>query len=175
MHSFASKRSWITAVVPSRALRTRIANPAMWKRGSTHSQRSPGSVPIPAQAAAAAASWLPAVSSTGFGSPVVPEVNSTVWTAEGSSSVRSSGSASSPSSGESITVSAPARWACRRCSASGRRVFTGTSAAPRRGTAWSSTAKSSPGGSVVATRSPSPTPSAARRRAVASASESSWE
>ena len=30
------------------------------------------------RAAAAAASWLPTVSSTGFGSPVVPDVNSTV-------------------------------------------------------------------------------------------------
>ena len=92
----------------ARALRTRIASPAMWNSGSTHSQRSSGSVPIPAADAAAAASWLPTVSSTGLGSPVVPDVNSTVCTAAGSSSVRSSVSASKPSSGASTTVSAPA-------------------------------------------------------------------
>ena len=60
-----------------------------------------------------------------------------------------------------------------RCSASGRRVLSGTSAAPMRGAACISTAKSRPGARVVATRSPSPTPSAESRRAAVSASASS--
>jgi hypothetical protein len=150
-----------------------MLRPAMWNSGSGESQRSPGSTPSTAADPAAAASRLSTVSSTGLGSPSVPEVKTMLWTATGSSSRRGSTAASMPSSGRSTTTSAPTAAAWARCWSTVRRVFSGTSAAPTLGAAWSRTANAVDGGSVVVTRPPCPTPSAASCRAATSDRSSS--
>ena len=84
----------------------------MWCSGSTHSQRSSGATPRFQAEAMALAPWFDGVSTTGFGSPIVPDVNNTV----------------SPS--PAPTSPATARKA--ETSTSGNRGSTGTSTAPAR-------------------------------------------
>ncbi len=106
----ASKRSWRTAVVWLIAQRTSTPRPPTWWSGSGQSQRSPGSTPRASAEAAALAAWLPKVSSTGLGSPVVPEVWMTVKTASGSWEVRSGTSAwLGPTAGWGGWASSPPR------------------------------------------------------------------
>ena len=126
----ASKRSWSTAVVWLTAQRTSTPSPPTWWSGSGQSQRSSGSTPRAPADAAALAAWLPKVSSTGLGAPVVPEVWMMLWTVDGWWTVRI---------GTSPRLGRTAGWG-------GWAGATGTNTAPRRGTACRSSAKAMPGG-----------------------------
>src|SRR2546423_6272694 len=135
-----------------------MASPPTWLSGSADSQRSPGSTPSATPDPSALHSQLPKVSSTSLGVPVEPLVYMTAATAS-RSWVSSSGASASDGCGSSVRPSgAP-----------------GTTGQPRRHAACSATAKSSPGGSAIPTRSPGATPSRYSARATRSARSASSE
>src|SRR5439155_8157013 len=104
---------------------------------------------------------------TGLGTPVEPLVWMTAAGASRSCSKTSGGPSAPSPSGASTTTRAPAVRGSRS------RRSTGTAVAPSRQTACRATAKSSPAGGAIATRSPARTPRAWRSRAAADAAPSS--